>query len=105
MTDELKQKIPRLYEQEKNPDPIVHVKYFALGSHWTWYATEFDGVDILFGWCEGDHPELGYFSLKELESIKWGSIPRIERDIYFDPCPLSSIPSYRERQAQLDKHK
>ena len=93
MTDELKQKMPRLYAQEKEPDPIVWVKFFDAFGSWTWFGTEFDGVDTFFGWVDGDFPELGYFSLSELESVHIAAsgIPRIERDLYFEPCHLSTL--------------
>ena len=99
MTEELKTKIPRLYSQEKEPDPTVHVKYFDLCGSWSWYATEFDGVDIFFGWVDGDFPELGYFSLSELQSVKINGVQRIERDIYFAPRQLSEIKQSNRRQS------
>jgi hypothetical protein len=85
LTKELIRKLPKLYEQEeKGFEAIAYVKFFALFSDWTWYATEFDGEDIFFGLVQGFEEELGYFSLSELESLGW----RIERDCYFTPTPL-----------------
>jgi hypothetical protein len=91
--------IPALYAQEEIEDPIVHVKLFALASGATWYLTEFsalapDGTPNLgFGLCclslGGD--ELGYVSLDELEALRWCGIPRVERDVFFTPTPLSTI--------------
>lgn len=54
-------------------------------------AIAFDGKDIFFGFVDGDVPELGDFSLRELLSTrgKWG-LP-IERDLYFTPCRLSAL--------------
>lgn len=95
MTEDLKLKMPKLYEQEKNPDPTVWVKFFALWSGWTWYATEFDGEDLFFGWVDGHVLEAGYFSLSELESITIHGIPRIERDVCFVPCPVSELFRHR----------
>ena len=53
------------------------------------YATE----DIAFGYvvspfCSG---ELGYFSLNEIKSTKNSLGIRVERDLYFKPCKLSTI--------------
>ncbi len=93
LNNEFKKKIPKLYEQENNSDPTVYCKFFALASSWSWYVLEFDGVDTFFGWVDGSCPELGYFSLKELESLNWNGIPQIERDIYFEPTPLSKVKS------------
>ena len=43
------------------------------------------------GYVKGDYPELGYFSLSELESIQgpWGL--KVERDLYFTPLRLSEV--------------
>ncbi len=91
MTQELRAKLPKLYAQENTPDPLVYVKYFLPFSHWRWYAFEFDGNDTFFGWVYGDYPELGYFSLSELEGIKGRFGLGVERDLYFTPTPLSEI--------------
>lgn len=89
ITQEIKRQIPKLYEQENNPDPIVYVKFFTPTSNWTWYATEFDGIDQFFGLVIGFEQEFGYFSLQELESIDMGL--GIKRDMYFTPKPLSEV--------------
>lgn len=91
MTEELRKKLPRLYETERAEDPMVICKFFTPWSNWTWYATEFDGEDIFFGWVVGQDQELGYFSLKELESAKGPFQLGIERDLYFDPTLLSKV--------------
>lgn len=87
----IRSQIPPLYSTENDPDPLVRCKFFAPWSTWTWYVTEFDGVDTLFGWVDGDFPELGYFSLSELESVRGLLGLRIERDIGFEPCKLSVV--------------
>ena len=91
MTKELREKIPSLYSQEKVEDPIVHAKYFTPDSSWTWYAMEFDGKDTFFGYVDGIYPELGYFSLSELESVKGPLGLKVERDLYWKPRPLSEV--------------
>ena len=60
--------IPKLYSQEKVSDPLVHVRFFTE-SGCEWLATEFDGEDIFFGWCDLNQgfPELGYFSLEDFK--------------------------------------
>ncbi|MGH9760835.1 MAG: hypothetical protein ACREDR_28315 [Blastocatellia bacterium] len=40
LTEELKKLLPPLYAQEGAKDQIVHAKFFALGSNWTWFVTE-----------------------------------------------------------------
>jgi len=88
MTKEIESKLPALYANEdKEPEDInVVVKFFHPFSHWTWFATEGskqeDGDWLFFGWVEGDFPELGYFSLRELESINIMGLP-MERDRHY----------------------
>ena len=91
LPEEIKQTLPPLYATEHEADPIVHVKFFTPWTSWTWYATEFDGEHIFFGWVEGLDSELGYFSLSELESVRGPGGLTIERDLYFMPCQLSAV--------------
>lgn len=89
LTQELRKRFPPLYATEEEDDPIVQVKLFTPDSSWTWYATEFDGEDIFFGFVIGHYPEYGYFSLKEMESVRGPLGLPIERDLGFEPCRLS----------------
>lgn len=91
LTQELRNRIPPLYAVEHDADPMVQAKFFTPWSHWTWYAIAFDGNDIFFGFVDGDVPELGYFSLAELEGIQGPLGLRVERDLYFTPCRLSEV--------------
>jgi hypothetical protein len=93
-----RKRLPALYSQEKVKDPIAYVRFFNAYGAGTWLATEFDGQDQFFGWAE-IHPgmgELGYFSLRELQSLpaRVGGrvipgLQGIERDTSFTPKPLS----------------
>ena len=89
MTADLRTQLPQLYSQEEVDDPKAIAKFFTPDSNWTWYATEFDGKDTFFGLVDGFEKELGYFSLKELESIRGAFGLPIERDLWFEPTPLS----------------
>lgn len=91
LTKELRIRLPRLKATEHQPDPMALVKFFTPWSDWTWYATEFDGVDSFFGLVQGFEEELGCFSLEELESVRGPGGVTIERDIYFEPTPLSKL--------------
>ena len=91
LTKELRGKIPPLYSQDKNPDPLIICKFFTPDSSWTWYVIEFDGKDTFFGLVDGFEKELGYFSLSELESIRGKLGLPVERDLYFKPCKLSNF--------------
>jgi hypothetical protein len=92
LTQKDRKAFPSIYSQEAVEDPIVHVKFFTPDASATWLALEFDGVDEFFGWVtmgDPDCAELGYFSLAELERARGPLGLPIERDLYFDPCPLS----------------
>ena len=95
MTKEIEARIPALYSQEKNPNPIVQAKFFAPWSNWTWYVLEAekqeDGDFLFFGYVVGHENELGYFTLNELTSIRGSFGLKIERDLYFKPAPLSQF--------------
>lgn len=91
LTEELLKQLPPLYSQENNPDPLVVCKFFFPDFNWTWYAIEFDGKDTFYGYVAGDEPELGYFSLSELEKTRGKLGLSIERDLYFKPRRLSEV--------------
>lgn len=98
LTQELRRQLPPLYSQEKEADPMVYAKFFHPLSSWTWYATEGspEGDDfIFFGWVYGDVPELGYFSLNEMEGVKIMGLG-IERDLHFQPTKLSEVKKLHE---------
>ena len=97
MTKAIEAKMPPLYanEEKGTEDTPVIVKFFDAFGSWSWYATEGDKLDNgdweFFGWVNGTYPELGYFMLSELESLKMGPAPRIERDKYFGACSLKDV--------------
>ena len=109
LTQEILNKVPALYSQENEGDPMVVCKFFDPTGSWTWYAIEASPVDengcydtdkpkvdfIFFGLVIGVESELGYFYLKELTEAKQGlrgiQASPIERDLYFKPCRLSEI--------------
>lgn len=102
MTQELLKEFEKVGRQEQNPDPIVVAKYFSPVGKATWLATEFYPEEgLFFGYVSlFNDPfcnELGYFSLDELQEIRIKPFGLgIERDLYFDPAPLSVVKK-RER--------
>lgn len=85
LTQEDLKRLPKLGATDgQGMKAIAYVKFFAPG-FWTWYATQFDGEDTFFGLVRGFEYELGYFSLKELKSIRGLGV---ERDMYFKPATL-----------------
>lgn len=92
LTKQLRRQLPKLHGQEsKGLDAIIYVKFFTPDAHWTWFATEFDGKDTFFGFVQGDFPELGYFSLSELQQIRGRLGLPVERDRYFTPKTLRQV--------------
>lgn len=102
LTKEIRKKIPSLYsgENKKVEEVLVVVKFFNPSGSWTWYATEGEpvldekGKEIdfrFFGLVRGFENELGYFSLKELESVKGPFGLGIERDMYFGKHTLAEV--------------
>ena len=91
MTQQIKKLLPPLYTQENEKDPMVYAKFFNPYGNATWLATEFDGRDQFFGAVTLGHGwELGYFSLRELQSLKGPmGVQGIERDKWFKPMELS----------------
>ncbi len=96
LTKEITTKLPALYTQENEEDPMVICKFFAVWSNWTWYGIEFDGGDLFFGYVSGHEAELGYFRLSELQGLKGPMGLGIERDLYFKAQPLSEIKKLHE---------
>ncbi len=90
-THALKRTLPPLHSQDNEPDPMIVAKFFTPDAQWTWYVIEFDGEDLFFGYVVGIVPELGYFLLSELEQIRGVLGLPVERDLWFEPCRLSSI--------------
>ncbi len=93
ISEELLNKIPDLYETERSINPICHIKLFTPDSIFTWYIIEISKEDkhTCYGLVKGFESELGYFSLKELETIKGNLGLRVERDISFSPTALGII--------------
>jgi len=101
LTAEIKKKLPKLGSQDgKDPTlvPII-VKFFSPYTGWTWYAVEGeqmeDGDWEFFGLVRGFETELGYFRLSELEQARHGSLPLVERDMYFGTHTL--VEAQKER--------
>jgi hypothetical protein len=76
------------------PDPVPVLKLFNPVGAATWLATELDADgDTLFGLADLGFgcPELGYFSLSELASVRLPYGLAIERDTGFAPLARLSV--------------
>ena len=90
LTEEIKKQLPPLGATAEQSDPMAIVKFFNPTGIGTWWAAEFDPESgIFFGKADLGFPELGTFSLDELQGYKGPFGIGIERDIHFTPMPLS----------------
>lgn len=102
LTEELRKKLPPLYSgEEKGVEALALVKFFTPDSGWTWYASEFDGKDTFFGLAVGFEPELGYFSLSELQQVRGVLGLPVERDLHYTPKTLSELLEQHRQEAVL----
>jgi hypothetical protein len=103
LTKAIENKMPKLYSTENidTNDKKIVCKFFALGSNWTWYVVEGErqenGDYLFFGLVDGLEKEWGYFSLSELDSVRWMGIQGIERDMHFDPVKVKNCSELRPR--------
>lgn len=101
LPDEVRKRLPALYSQERVADPLAHVRFFTPDSNWTWYATEGSPQEddfLFFGYVIGFEREWGYFVLSELQGARGPLGLPIERDLYFQPKPMSEILASENRQ-------
>jgi len=98
LTAALRQSLPPLGAGDADGPAIARVKLFTTDSSWTWYASEFDGDDTLYGLVDGFELEYGYFSLSELEGVRGPLGLPIERDLSFTPLPLPDLYDELKRQ-------
>jgi len=89
---EIRAALPPMYtNEEQGMEAIAPLKFFTPDAQWTWYPTEFDGEDIMFGLVSGFDVELGYFSLSELESVRGSLGLPVERALYYEPKTLAEL--------------
>lgn len=107
LTEELRAQLPGIYAQAEDPNPTVYAKFFTPDANWTWFATEGqeDEEDFtFFGYVKGHCLELGYFSLKELLSVRGPMKLPIERDLHFEPAPWSEVKKRERLEEIADDH-
>lgn len=90
LTEELKARFKNFGTQDPE-DPVVLAKFFHPYSSRVWYATEYNPeTREFFGWVKWDFPELGYFTLDELENV-WHMWLPMERDKFWKEKKLSEV--------------
>ena len=101
ITKEIEKEIEKkpLYFYEENDidtkDAKIIVKFFG-GGQWTWWAIEGekleDGDILFFGLVQGFEKEFGYFTLRELEGLKFPPFGLgVERDKYFSNKTIKDV--------------
>lgn len=81
-------------QDDDNPEILVH--YFNPTGNGDWYVLE-AGLDeyeddiLFFGYVKLHDNELGYFTLKQLESVRLPFGLTIERDLYFGDHTLKEV--------------
>lgn len=102
LTKEIRERLPRLGQQDGKEDPVVHCKFFTPDSSWTWYVTEGEEQEddfVFFGYVVGLEKEWGYFVLSELVSVRGALGLSVERDKFFEPGPFSQVvPEYHRHR-------
>lgn len=102
ITDDIKARLLANWTDEhEDHEPVV--KFFDPTGAATWLIAEIcpRDNDILYGLCDlgMGFPELGYVSLRELESIKGRFGLGIERDLHFEACYPLSVYAEAARQS------
>lgn len=93
ITKQLEKRFAQLGRQDVD-DPIVVTKLFHPFGQWRHYMIAYEPEDrMYFGWADGPEPELGYYSLDELEGVLVKGLP-MERDLHFSECPLSEVKAH-----------
>ena len=85
-----------LYSQDgKGKDAVVICKFFNPVGRGTWYVLEGQKLENgdweFFGIVDFYEREYGYFTLSQLQEVRLPFGMRIERDMYFDKCKVSSL--------------
>ena len=91
ITKELEKIIPAFYSSEdiELDDKMVYAKFFLAS--FTWWVLEYDKEsNSIFALVEGLDKELGYASIKELESVRHLTLS-VERDLYFTPTRFGDL--------------
>ena len=93
MPKEVAATVPPLYATEGEAEPVARVKLFSCFNGWTWLVTEYDPESgEAFGLVKGFEEEWGYFNIREMEEVNRSKgLNVIERDLYFEPRPVSEV--------------
>ena len=93
LDDQLRGRLPPLYSQEAEPEPMVYARFHLPGTSQAWYVIEGlpEAKDYLFfGYVIGPN-KFRQFRLSELEAIRGLSDTRVERDLTFAEGRLTDV--------------
>jgi len=93
LTDELRRRLPPLYAQEAEGDPVVYAKFHLPGTSRAWYAMEGEprGEDYVFSGFVAGPNEFRQFRLSELHAVRGLFDARVERDLTFTEGRLTDV--------------
>ena len=108
MTKAIEKLLPKLYANENKSasETKVPLMLFDPCGRLTFYCTEWDGGDILFGYMVSplgpDCDEMGYSSLRELSEVRNRFGLGIERDIRWNPNTTlaEAVPALAEKDPE-----
>ena len=69
----------------------IVAKFFNPVGNWDWYLMNMKDEDYAWGIVDGEHVEMGSFSIKELQDIELPFGLGIERDILFRPTNAKKL--------------
>lgn len=68
------------------------IKLFDPNGSWTWYISEYDPESrVAYGLVDGFEKEYGDFSMAEIVEVRGRFGLPIERDLWWEPRPLSEL--------------
>ena len=83
-------KLPTIDATREVADPIAKVKLFDPTGSWTWFIAGYDPeTRRAYGLVSGFEDECGDIDMSELVAIRGQFGLPIERDLYWEPRPLS----------------
>ena len=101
LTKEIEAQLIKAGPDRPAEETAIVVKFFCPDGAATWFICDGhkaeNGDWLLFGFCDLGDPqmaELGYVSLKELESLRGGLGLPVERDLYYSGTLADVLSQY-----------
>ena len=93
LTKELLKKLPPIGHSIKTKkEPQAIVKWFTPDANFTWYVAEYNPENgLCWGLVDGFAKEFGYFTIREIETLRGPLKLPVERDWSFDPVNINSL--------------